>query len=349
MKILLVSAIPPPEGGVATWTQKYLDYCKRNSYEIVLVNIALQGRRGKQINTKRHIIDEIKRTLSIIKDMNNSLKDTNIQLVHINSSCSKFGIMRDYCCALLAKKRKVPIVLHCHCNVGDQITWEFGKKIFQKVVNISSRVIVLNSSSYNYLKKICKMESDIVPNFIEKKAICENRVMNDHISEVVFVGHVQKTKGCIEIIEVAKRLRHIHFSLVGPVSDEIKNRDIPPNLSLVGPVASNQVEQYLSSADLYLFPSYTEGFSLSLAEAMANGLPCIATDVGANRDMLEENGGIIVKVGDVESIIDAIEKIQSIEKRQCISEWNKKKVKSQYVIDSVMDRIYSIYEEVISR
>ena len=56
-----------------------------------------------------------------------------------------------------------------------------------------------------------------------------------------------------------------------------------------------KLQKYLDKADVFLFPSYTEGFSISLTEAMASGLPCIASDVGANQDMLENHGGILIK------------------------------------------------------
>lgn len=47
-------------------------------------------------------------------------------------------------------------------------------------------------------------------------------------------------------------------------------------------------------------------FSNALLEAMSVGLPIIASNVGANADMIEENGGVIVPVRDVQAIVDAI-------------------------------------------
>lgn len=345
MKILLVSAIPPPAGGVATWTTKYLDFCKENDINVDLVNTALNGVRGEKINSKRNIKDEIFRTMHIFKSMNNAIKK-HPDIVHINSSCSTFGIIRDYICALIAHKNKIPIIIHCHCNIEDQVQKSYGVKLLKRLFDISSRIIVLNKKSYYYAKNMTKTKIDVIPNFIESEMIVENHKIKDQIEEVVFVGHVQPTKGCIEILNVAKKFKGIHFRLVGPVNDEIKRLKYSSNITLDGVKKNSEVKKILFNADVYLFPSYTEGFSLSLVEAMANGLPCIASNVGANLDMLENKGGIIVPTKNEKSIIDAFNSIKSRKIREEMSRWNVEKVKRSYVLDKVITSIFEIYNEV---
>ena len=161
------------------------------------------------------------------------------------------------------------------------------------------------------------------------------------------MGHVQETKGVREIYQVAKRLPEVHFTLVGPAGREIQKMEGLPNVLLVGEQKPEKVFEYYQTADVYLFPSYTEGFSLSLLEAMACGLPCIATDVGANRDMLEEKGGIIVPVKNVDAIIDAFEKLEDNNIRKDISNWNIEKVKNNYTRTSVLDEIMDIYKKIV--
>ena len=116
---------------------------------------------------------------------------------------------------------------------------------------------------------------------------------------------------------------------------------------LVGEQKTEKVFEYYQTADVYLFPSYTEGFSLSLLEAMACGLPCIATDVGANRDMLEEKGGIIVPAKNVDAIVDAFKKLEDRNVRKDISSWNIEKVKNNYTRTSVLDEIMDIYKRIV--
>lgn len=87
---------------------------------------------------------------------------------------------------------------------------------------------------------------------------------------------------------------------------------------------------------------------MSLTEAMAAGLPCIATDVGANKDMLEDKGGIIIPAGDGTAIIQALESMSDSTVRQKMSNWNIDKVKNEYTLEKVMYRIYNIYQDVLS-
>lgn len=80
---------------------------------------------------------------------------------------------------------------------------------------------------------------------------------------------------------------------------------------------------------------------------MACGLPCIATDVGANRDMLEEKGGIIVPAKNVDAIVDAFKKLEDRNVRKDISSWNIEKVKNNYTRTSVLDEIMDIYKRIV--
>lgn len=347
MRVLLVSAVPPPEGGIATWTKRYIKYCDMHNIKLQLVNTALQGSRGKQINSRRRIFDEIKRTIFILKGMKSTVKKNKVDIVHINTSCSNFGLLRDYMCAKEAYVKRIPIVLHCHCNIEDQVTTRISKMVLYKLSKISSVILTLNTDSKKYIDRLCKKEAKIVPNFVDESMICENHLINNVIKEVVFVGHVQETKGCLEIIEAAKKLDYIHFTLVGPVSNQIKKISLPENVSLLGEKKAPLIKNYLSNADVFLFPSYTEGFSLSLTEAMANGLPCIATDVGANKDMIEKNGGIIIQTRSSEAIIEALHRLESYDVRNRASVWNLQKVKINYLPDKVMNSIFSIYETVL--
>jgi glycosyltransferase involved in cell wall biosynthesis len=348
MRILLVSALPPPDGGIATWTIKYKDYCDKHGLFLSIVDTALNGNRAERINRGRNLKDEILRTYRIVHDFDNALKCDMPDIVHINSSCSRFGVFRDYLCALMAYKRNIPVIIHCHCNIQDQVLPGLGVRVLKQMLNLASAVLVLNQDSFKYAKELTESKIKIVPNFIEKNSISENHKIIDEIREVLFVGHVQQTKGCKEILAAAKQLPQIHFTLVGPINDDIASMKCPDNVALLGPQEHYTVKTYLEQADVYLFPSYTEGFSLSLIEAMASGLPCIATAVGSNKDMLEDKGGIIIPVKDSNAIVEAIQKINSPNMRKEMSVWNINKVKNSYLLDHVMQQLVDMYKEEVS-
>ena len=138
----------------------------------------------------------------------------------------------------------------------------------------------------------------------------------------------------------------MEFLLIGPLALEIKENQYPTNLRFLGEKPNREIKEYLRQSDVFLFPSYTEGFSNALVEAMAVGLPVITTNVGANYDMVEEHGGIIVPVGDCELVVDAINKVRPRSVREGMSTWNREKVRREYLIDNVMCKLFSIYEQV---
>lgn len=348
MKILLVSALPLPMGGVAAWTEKYKKSCEQLGVSLSIVNTAMLGRRGQRVNCKRNIIDEIKRTSKILHNMRQEIKRELPSIVHINTSCSKFGVFRDLLCMRVALRRRLPIVLHCHCNVEDQLEGNLAQKAFHWMVNKANVVLTLNQLSYEYVKDMTQREVRILPNFVESSVISQNYDIKDEIKEVLFVGHVQTKKGCKEILRVAERLPYIHFTLVGQVSHKIEAMHCPDNVSLIGEVPHSEVQKYMQQADVYLFPSYTEGFSISLVEAMANGLPVIATDVGATKDMIDGDGGIMIPIRDVEAIIQAIQTLQDKDVRNKMSQWNVEKVKTCYTQERVIEQLFSYYREVLS-
>ena len=118
---------------------------------------------------------------------------------------------------------------------------------------------------------------------------------------------------------------------------------------MVGKKKHDDVKRYMDDADAFIFPSYTEGFSNALLEAMYSGLPVIASDVGANRDMIEDKGGIIVPVKNVEKIAEALDFFSAAEIRRKMSGWNINKVERSYSKERVMGKIVDIYTEILTK
>lgn len=348
LRVLLISPLPPPAGGIATWTEMYIEWCKKNNVEVIIVNTAVIGKRYKQINTNRDFLDEIRRTVGIFKKIRKFIKEESIDVVHLNSSCGTYGLIRDLLCARIIKAKGKPLVSHYHCNIKEQIqNRKLQKKHLNMLVMKSDINLVLNKDSYDYIFKETIQKNTIMANFINKGFIIEKKENIDReIKKIVYVGHVQRTKGLMEIITVAEVFPEIEFVLAGPISDEIKKMDLNANIKTTGAIEQKVVKELLYNADVFLFPTYSEGFSIALLEAMAMGLPIITTPVGANEDMIESKGGIIVRKENVEDIVIAIKDLQDKKKRKIMSEWNINKVKENYTVDKVMNELMSMYNSL---
>lgn len=345
LKVLLISPLPPPAGGIATWTKQYIKWASRNGLNVDIVDTAVTGKRAKKINTKTSMVDEVKRTINIIRELKHKIKEFKPQIIHMNTPCGKFGIIRDYLCAKIAKKDDIKLFIHYRCNIEDQVGQGIIQRSFlKKLANMADRNLVLNNSSKKYLSLETNNESIMIANFINETFISSKpKIIRDEIKIISFVGHIQRTKGLFEIINAAKKLPEIMFKLAGPVSNEMKNIEIPLNVTFVGSITKQEVKKLLSESDIFLFPSYTEGFANAMLEAMASGLPIIATPVGANVDMIESSGGIIVEVGDSTGLVNAIKDLKHPNVRSEMSNWNIEKVKSEYTTEKVMRKLIYQY------
>ena len=128
------------------------------------------------------------------------------------------------------------------------------------------------------------------------------------ILRILTVGSVGLRKGSPYVLEAAKRLQgKAIFRMVGPihVSPSAK-ASLQANLELVGQVPRAQIRQHFDWADIFLLPSICEGSATVTYEALACGLPVIATPNTGSivRDNID---GYIVPIRDVDSIVNRIE------------------------------------------
>ena len=348
MKLLLVSPkTEQSKGGIAVWTDIFLAHCNLYSIDCDLLNIATIGARAKQGNAKRNFKDEFVRTKAIFRDLGTMLNGTCYDAAHVNTSCGKFGLIRDYLTVRKIKKRqpKCTIALHFHCDIEKQCSSVISRFFLLKILKKSDRILVLNERNAHFLLKHYGTLCHVVPNFMDSNMVRrDEKIISPSILEAVFVGYVRPEKGIRELYELAHSFPNMTFRLIGEVHDEVMTWPKPDNVLLCGKKNHADILSYMDRADIFVFLSHSEGFSIALLEAMARGLPCIATDVGANREMLENAGGIIVPVGDVSATVTAVNSIYDLYKRKEMSAWNSNKVRRGYTVDAVMNRIAELYQ-----
>lgn len=130
-------------------------------------------------------------------------------------------------------------------------------------------------------------------------------------TEVVLFAHrLSSRKGAHHLPYIAAQIvrvrRQVLFIVVGdgPAKGEITNAFVEMGLKehvrLVGSVPNQDIWKYFAVADLFIMPSEEEGFPRVLLEAMASGIPFVATEVGGVRDITNQvQRGFLVRPGDV--------------------------------------------------
>lgn len=346
MKLLLISVRSEvSRGGIATWTDRFLNACEAHGISSVLVNTELVGKRQEKGTAGRNLLDEIARTRRIFRDLRDALKQEAYDAAHLNTSCGTFGLFRDLLAARKIKKKGLRLVTHFHCDVPDWIGNPVSKWALHRLVALSDERLVLCENSRQYLENTFGASSHKIPNFLDDDMIrTDERPTRDTLSTAFFVGRVSEAKGARELYEMAERLPHITFRLAGAVSDTVAAWEKPENITFVGSMPHAEVLSEMDRADIFVFPSHSEGFSLALTEAMARGLPPIATDVGANADMLADGCGIVVKKGDVDAMVKAIERLADPAARKEISRRAIQKVREEYATHIILEQIKTYYQ-----
>ncbi len=347
INLLLVSPkTEKSQGGMTVWTDTFLSHCHEFDISCDLVNIATIGSRAVQGNSKRNFLDEFVRTKAIFKNLKQKLNNQNYQASHVNTSCGAFGLVRDYMIVRYIKNRQsnCKCIVHFHCDVNKQTQVKYKRYFLKKILKITDGALVLNDDNKKYLNQISSINVVAVPNFInEDLVINKEKNISESIKKAVFVGFVQPRKGIQEIYELAKMFENITFDLIGEVREDVKGWVKPHNVILHGAKTHNEILMALDEADVFIFPTYSEGFSIALLESMSRGLPCITTPVGANEEMLEGQGGSIVAVGDVVAMAEALESMQNQDMRKNMSIWNVQKVRSNYTVKAVMKKFTELY------
>ena len=87
----------------------------------------------------------------------------------------------------------------------------------------------------------------------------------------------------------------------------IRERGLVDVAAVVGPVQPDEVSRELLAADVFCLPSYREGLPMAILEAMAVGLPVVATAVGGIPDVVRDNeSGLLLDAGDVAGLAVAL-------------------------------------------
>ncbi|QUE87196.1 glycosyltransferase family 4 protein [Exiguobacterium alkaliphilum] len=351
MKVIILAPIPPPAGGIASWTLRMQGASLKNGWKIEVVDEKLIGDRkvfGKEskINLKKEVV----RTFGIWKNLLFKLIDKETRVVHACIPASTNSMLREIGSCSLTKLFRKKFIIHYRCTIPNICTGKINLFLFKILSNMSDSLIVLNKESYNFSIKHSRKRTVIIPNFVENN-ITESirfKEISPKISKIVYVGGVIEEKGCNDIIKAAEKLPKIKFHLVGKHDSDFSSNIFLENVVLLGEKNKKEVQEELATSDLFIFPTYFpgEGFSNALVEAMALGLPCVVSDWAANKDMIEDKGGIVVSIKDVQGLVNAINKLNDdpeLRKRQ--SEWNVLKVKNFYNERRIVDLYVDEYEK----
>lgn len=163
------------------------------------------------------------------------------------------------------------------------------------------------------------------------------------------VGEVNKNKNHRVVIEALGKLgrKDIYYVICGkgPLSDKYKSMAHQFNIANQVVLAGyrTDVADFYKAADVFVFPSYREGLPVSIMEAMASGLPIIATKIRGSSDIVKENvNGILLNPDDIESFANSIDAITDADLIKRMAEENAKEA-MKYDLATVLKQYQLAY------
>lgn len=181
-------------------------------------------------------------------------------------------------------------------------------------------------SPYNFGSPTSKMEVGLPRSFTDFQILCVTRIT--------------PRKGIRYLIEafsqLSKKYPNLNLQIVGEGDEKnnleelVRKLGIEKQINFVGLLPHEKLPAYYQSACVYVLPSLNEGMSNSMLEALASGLPLIATNTGGTSELVEEGiNGFIVKMKDTQDLANKIEILMKDEElRKKMGEASRRKAES---------------------
>ena len=364
MKILLASPYGGVLGGITRWTEHLVAYSKVSGNQECKIDIMPMG-RNRFVNSNSSLIYRLWTAIvdyrSILRNYRKQLRRESYDIVHLASSAS-LSLVKDLYMIRKAKERSAKSIVHFHFGRIPELAvirnWEWN--LLVKVVKAADQVVVIDKASYGALRQNGFDNVNLLPNPVAPRVaaiVAENAGLKRISHSLLFVGHIVKTKGVFELLEACSKIENIHLQLAGYITSDMraqleeKYKDASW-LTICGEKPYEEVIKEMCKCDVFVLPTYTEGFPNVILESMACGCAIVTTPVGAIPEMLEgENGrhyGIMVEPRNVEQLKGAIEKMLSDAtfKNECRAN-AQQRVNERYNIDSVWRQMVDIWNETI--
>ena len=283
---------------------------------------------SKKFNSATYTFPTINGIFYIIKKIIRS-KDA---VIHLHGFCHPIIDLAAFTCVLMNKK----YVLTCHgIPKTPESFHSLAKNLFKIYLNTIERTLTKKASALTtvsyFLKKECKAKSIVnenmivIPNgqndalnksspdyikYIENKYSLKNR-------QVIFaIGRLNENKGFQFLVEAMQEVTSKLPNAVaiiagsGPYRDQLENlvtiKGLKENVKLVGWISEETKAAMFELSDVVAFPSIEEPFGIVILEAFKMHKPLIAFNTEAAREIINDESGLLVPVGDSSKMANAI-------------------------------------------
>ena len=257
-----------------------------------------------------------------------------------------------------------PVVATFHSNVGRErvssLWFRLAAPMVRPVWNRLARRIAVSDAAR---QSVCSRMGDgdllIVPNGVDVHRFAAARpAALPPGRHLLFVGRLEERKGFRVAVEAFADVARVHgdvrLLVIGDGSErdavETLSPDVRSRVEMLGRVEDDRLASYLRAAYLYLGPATGgESFGIVLAEAMAAGLPVVASDIDGYRDVARDGlEALLVPPGDPEALAAAVRELLDDPRLAASLGSNGTQRAREFDWDVVSARVEAVYHDVLA-
>ena len=262
--------------------------------------------------------------------------------------------------ANLSEEEGIPLVVTEHSS--EMAKTEINEQILrtaQYAYSRASRVIAVGRFLAGNIRKKTGIACTVIPNIMGDKAFFEvNRRKKDDGFGFVFCGSLIPRKRPLLLLNAFRQLAEndpgIRLGIIGDgeLHDELEKClhewKLDDRVTLFGQLPRKEIAAIYGDYDCFVLPSAGETFGVVYIEALAAGLPVIATACGGPEEFVSRDVGVVVPVDDQDSLVNAMRWMTENRGRyngDCLRDY----VRSRYSPDVVASAIKDVYTSILTQ
>jgi glycosyltransferase involved in cell wall biosynthesis len=276
--------------------------------------------------------------------------------------------------ALASRLTGIPLVLHIHGATyirQPELDKRTRAKLWIKekfydptigkwTVRSADAIAAVSKFDMQKCQEVFDIDSDrmhLIPNAVDTK-IFHPPVTPTGGHVVTYIGRLEAWKGAFSLLEIARRVRKdvpdVQFNFVGDGSVRGKlmrtSEDLRDTVRFLGDVDHQTVASILRSTSVLILPSFIEGLPTVCLEALASGVPVVASNIGGTSEVvIEGETGYLRPPHDLESMSDCVVKLLRDDNlRNRMGQAGRKLVEDGYSWERIAELTEQLYERVAS-
>ena len=263
-----------------------------------------------------------------------------------------------YAAARLKKINKIPLVTTEHAS--EIMSKKIDKKVFQMAkfaYSKSDKIISVSPAFQKIIKNKFNQKSIYIPNIVDREIFNLNRAKQNKKNEFSFisVGNLIKHKRMDHVIRAFNKAfennRKINLTIIGGGPEEnnlkklIKKLNLENRIKLTGRLERKDISEHFKNSNVFVLASKGETFGVVFIEAMASGLPVIATKCGGPEHFIGKEQGLIIEKDNIGQLSEAMKKIYNN-----INNYDNRKISKitteQFSSENIAKQITEVYNDL---